>query len=191
MFGPCKKCGGYALNDYPESGLCDVCVRQAELDKWGIKISHGNPKTLLFVLPIVPKGQMRARSRAVTSKSGKPYAMTYKAAEQKNREDGLKALLRQAIASSESASELPTTRPVSITIVADMPKAASWSKKRKANPGHHTSRPDVDNLAKQVLDCCNGMLWVDDSQVFSLLISKRYSNTPKYVIEMLIFNQDQ
>ena len=191
MYGPCKNCGGYALNDYPESGLCDKCVRQVELDKWGIKISQAGSKSFLFVLPIVPKGQMRSRSRAEMSKSGKSYAMTYKAPEQKNREDGLKALLREKIASSENASELPTTCPVRISIVAEMPKGASWSKKRKADPGHHTSRPDVDNLAKQVLDCCNGMLWVDDSQVFSLLISKRYSNTPKYVIEMLIFNQDQ
>ena len=30
--------------------------------------------------------------------------------------------------------------------------------------------PDVDNLAKAVLDACNGLLWADDGQVVELVV---------------------
>lgn len=33
-------------------------------------------------------------------------------------------------------------------------------------------KPDVDNLAKGVLDSLNGHLWADDSQIKSLQVSK-------------------
>lgn len=34
---------------------------------------------------------------------------------------------------------------------------------------------DIDNLAKSVMDACNGLLWTDDRQVMCLLASKRYA----------------
>lgn len=42
----------------------------------------------------------------------------------------------------------------------------------------HTSKPDVDNLAKAVLDAMNGVLWKDDSQVFRLVTEKVYTEEP-------------
>ena len=36
---------------------------------------------------------------------------------------------------------------------------------------------DCDNLAKAVLDACNGVLFVDDAQVVSLQVDKRQSTT--------------
>lgn len=38
----------------------------------------------------------------------------------------------------------------------------------------HQKKPDLDNLAKPVLDALNGVLWVDDSQVCSLYVQKMY-----------------
>ena len=32
----------------------------------------------------------------------------------------------------------------------------------------HTTKPDVDNFAKQALDICNGIVWKDDAQVVDL-----------------------
>ncbi len=37
---------------------------------------------------------------------------------------------------------------------------------------------DVDNLAKAVLDACNGILYRDDSQVIHLGVVKTYSSKP-------------
>ena len=42
----------------------------------------------------------------------------------------------------------------------------------------HTSRPDVDNLSKAVLDAMNGVLWADDSQVWRLVAEKTYTESP-------------
>jgi len=46
----------------------------------------------------------------------------------------------------------------------------------------HTKKPDVDNCAKFLKDCCNGILWRDDSQVYSLYATKFYAENPQTVI---------
>jgi Holliday junction resolvase RusA-like endonuclease len=46
---------------------------------------------------------------------------------------------------------------------------------RPAAPGRHTSRPDVDNCAKAVLDCLTQIgAWDDDSAICDLHVVKRY-----------------
>lgn len=42
-----------------------------------------------------------------------------------------------------------------------------------------TKKPDADNIAKAVLDGLNGIAFVDDSQVTSLSVHKRYSYKPR------------
>lgn len=37
-----------------------------------------------------------------------------------------------------------------------------------------TQKPDVDNIAKTILDALNGIAWGDDSQVCELTIKKRF-----------------
>jgi Holliday junction resolvase RusA-like endonuclease len=39
-----------------------------------------------------------------------------------------------------------------------------------------TKRPDLDNFIKLILDCGNGILWKDDSQIISLAASKQWAN---------------
>ena len=46
----------------------------------------------------------------------------------------------------------------------------------------HTSKPDLDNLAKLILDALNGLAYTDDSQISFLQVSKIYSNEPKVII---------
>jgi Holliday junction resolvase RusA-like endonuclease len=36
-------------------------------------------------------------------------------------------------------------------------------------------RADVDNYSKSILDCLNGKLWDDDSQIVALFISKKWA----------------
>ncbi len=38
---------------------------------------------------------------------------------------------------------------------------------------------DVDNLAKSVLDCLNGLVFIDDSQVISLIVTKKTVALPQ------------
>lgn len=52
----------------------------------------------------------------------------------------------------------------------------SWSKAKKESVRYKTSKPDLDNLAKTVLDALNGIAFVDDSQVVDLRLSKVYAD---------------
>jgi len=48
---------------------------------------------------------------------------------------------------------------------------------KESAPFHHTSKPDLDNLLKFYKDCCNEIVWRDDSQVNSIFAEKMYSDT--------------
>lgn len=58
-----------------------------------------------------------------------------------------------------------------------IPKATSRVKKREmiADVFHHQKKPDIDNLAKFVLDCMNGIVFKDDSQIYRLYLEKMYA----------------
>lgn len=68
---------------------------------------------------------------------------------------------------------LPSQRAVAVTIQAffHRPKAKTW--KRRPNPRYpHSSKPDIDNVAKAVMDALNKLAWIDDAQVARLEVSK-------------------
>lgn len=72
--------------------------------------------------------------------------------------------------------------PLAINLVFGMPipKSASKSRKEAMFEGiiKHTKRPDVDNMAKAVLDALNGLAWEDDSQIVRLSVTKEYTRDP-------------
>lgn len=47
-----------------------------------------------------------------------------------------------------------------------------------------TKKPDLDNLVKMVMDALNGVVWLDDSQVWQIVASKGYSDKPKTTIRL-------
>lgn len=47
-----------------------------------------------------------------------------------------------------------------------------------------TKKPDLDNVAKSILDSINGVAYKDDSQVVSLTINKYYSDIPRVELEL-------
>jgi Holliday junction resolvase RusA-like endonuclease len=49
------------------------------------------------------------------------------------------------------------------------PKSVPQSKRPK-----HTVKPDLSNLVKLLEDSCNGLLWLDDCQIVSLILDKYY-----------------
>lgn len=72
--------------------------------------------------------------------------------------------------------------PLSIDCFCFMPIPKS-SKKKEAMMLNgemlHTKRPDWDNLIKFVKDCCNTIVWHDDSQVAKGRCEKIYSHEPR------------
>lgn len=65
--------------------------------------------------------------------------------------------------------------PVSLSIHAVWPMKGTPLKKGCRPSVPKTSRPDVDNIAKTICDALNGIAWKDDSQVVSLVCTKRHA----------------
>jgi Holliday junction resolvase RusA-like endonuclease len=49
-------------------------------------------------------------------------------------------------------------------------------------PNIHTKKPDLDNLEKFVLDVCNGLIFKDDAQIYTIQSSKQYDENPRTTI---------
>ncbi len=130
-----------------------------------------------FTLPCIPTAQMRARS---TSRGG--YVRHYKHAKQQANENEIKILSRKY------APGNPWECAINIRIVSYMPIPKSWSKLKKemAKNGElkHITKPDIDNLTKNIFDCFNGLFWLDDKQVVGLIANKFYSKNPRWEIEI-------
>jgi len=50
------------------------------------------------------------------------------------------------------------------------------NKLKNSAPSWCLSKPDVDNLAKFVMDALNGVYWRDDSQIWELNVRKLWAN---------------
>ena len=74
------------------------------------------------------------------------------------------------------------TGPLEAVLEMRFPVPASWSKAKRARAlagvEWHTSKPDADNVAKAILDACNGVVFRDDAQVVVLIATKAFSEEP-------------
>jgi Holliday junction resolvase RusA-like endonuclease len=69
----------------------------------------------------------------------------------------------------------PAVGPVRLTAFFILPKPASRTRSKDAGKRQYISvKPDLDNLAKSLLDALTGLAWLDDAQVADLVISKCY-----------------
>ena len=72
-------------------------------------------------------------------------------------------------------------QPLAVALVVALPVPKSFSKKKTAmalrHELHPAKKPDIDNFFKS-LDCLNGVVWRDDSQIVKLEIEKRYDEKP-------------
>jgi Holliday junction resolvase RusA-like endonuclease len=136
---------------------------------------------MMFVLQIPPTGQRRARSRAFNAGGGKFIAQTYKAKEQRLEENRLITLLY------EHRPPEPMRGPLALLIRAYLPTPTMSKKKRLAaslDEIRPTVKPDADNLAKQILDCMNGVFFGDDKQIVDLRVQKLYGDIPRWEIAL-------
>ena len=60
---------------------------------------------------------------------------------------------------------------VNVACCFELPRPKSLPKKVQ----QHLKKPDIDKLARSVLDALTGILWRDDSQVVSLTVTKQYA----------------
>jgi Holliday junction resolvase RusA-like endonuclease len=97
---------------------------------------------------------------------------------------------RTAIAAAaEAGFAQPLTGPLRLSVSFSLPIPPSWTKRKQnqalLNQVLPIGKPDVDNLAKAVMDAINDcidaekrpLIWKDDCQVVTLIAAKRYGAT--------------
>jgi len=137
---------------------------------------------IYFVVPGAPVGKGRPRA---SSRGG--FVRMYTDAKTLSYEQ---LIAKQATYAMGSLSEMLYT-PISMRIVALYPIPVSWSKRKQLqalNGELIPGKPDLDNVAKAVLDAGNGVIYQDDKQVIRLVIEKRFAFDPRvevYVHEVL------
>ena len=76
---------------------------------------------------------------------------------------------------------------VNMAIYVEPPK--SWNKKNRAAALNGlikpSTKPDIDNVIKGIFDACNGIVYDDDKQIFSLSVIKSYGETSR--VEMRVY----
>jgi len=82
---------------------------------------------------------------------------------------------------------------LAVEITAYLPIPKSMTKKRlemiNSFDLRPTTRPDIDNYAKIVLDALNEIIYKDDNQVVGLHVYKHYSENPRmHVVIKKLFN---
>lgn len=126
--------------------------------------------TRVFEIPGEPRGKGRPR---FSRRSGAAYTDKKTAAY-----ENLVAVAYRA----KYPDALPIETAVVLTATAYMSIPKSTSKKRRAamlaGEIRPTKKPDIDNVLKAVLDGLNGLAFRDDSQVVTIAIRKKYSETP-------------
>ena len=80
------------------------------------------------------------------------------------------AAIMEAYMNAPERPPEPFSGPLDVTIVTSRQLPKSTPKSVIREPDTH--KPDVDNIAKVVLDALNGVAWLDDAQVTSLTVVK-------------------
>lgn len=129
---------------------------------------------MIFTIPGRPAGKARPRFRR--TKFGVSTYTTDKTREYE----------KLVVDCFNKASGNLVETPVRVRILAKFPIPKGWSKnnKAKALKGEirPTVKPDVDNITKVILDALNGHAFLDDKQVTSCEIEKRYAERPCVVV---------
>lgn len=136
-----------------------------------------------FEIPIEPRGKDRPRFRIVKTKKGQQFVNVYTTAATRNYELEITGAAVKAIGGST-----PFEGPLTVTIDCIMPVPASWSQAKwhRAVTGiiRPASKPDWDNLAKSIIDACNGVIWRDDAQIVDCRVRKFYGKKPGILLSV-------
>lgn len=130
--------------------------------------------TLTFRAYGVPKGQPRVKAYVRGRHAGVYTPDTANGWKMEVRDAAMRAIPKE----SETIMG-----PVSVTLAFLIARPKSHLRKdgtaKPSAPEHHAQKPDVDNLAKAVLDVLTDLrVWEDDAQVNSLTITREWVANP-------------
>ena len=124
-------------------------------------------------MQIIVYGEPTPKGRPRVAMMGR-FPTVYTPKETREAED---TFLQQAI---KQKPETPLEGPLSISI--KFYKIKPKSKPKKVI--HWTTKPDLDNLVKLVIDALNKVFFQDDSQIIEIQATKQYDQTPRTEVEI-------
>lgn len=135
--------------------------------------------TIRFTVPGEPTGKGRPRvfkangvSRAVTPQKTLSY----------------ENLVKWIVSESMQVEQLTGEVEAEIKAYYAIPKSMTKKNRQLIEEGklHPTKKPDLDNVAKIILDALNGIAYKDDSQVVRLHVEKEYADDNKPRVEVVL-----
>ena len=136
------------------------------------------PATVAFVIPGTPVGKGRPRF----SRQG-AFVRTFTPEKTASYENLVKVKAEEAMAGRPAFEGA-----VSVVIWLYVTPPASWSQKkqRAALEGaiFPTSKPDIDNVLKGIMDACNEIVFKDDKQAVDVRVVKRYGQVARASVEV-------
>lgn len=145
-----------------------------------LNIMQGTNAPFYIAFSIHGQPVAKARPRTVRARNGR--VRTYTPAKTSQYE---KAGQWYALAAMKGQD--PFSGPLTMQAQIHLAVPKSWSQKKKADALNGTllplKRPDIDNYIKAILDCCNEVVFRDDSQVVGLAVTKHYSAWPRVDVQ--------
>jgi Holliday junction resolvase RusA-like endonuclease len=133
------------------------------------------PKMLGFEVP----GEPRSKARHRTTRGG----IQYTPKETVQYENLVKMCFR------EQCGDAYLEGPIraAVTVYMSIPQSASGRRKDMMEIGElrPTKKPDVDNIAKAILDSLNKIAYHDDSAVVECVVRKWYSSRTRVVVALM------
>lgn len=142
--------------------------------RWG----RGVSTTLLFNFPGQPPRRTLQAGRGAFVAGGKVRFFTRQPARMEAAE------MRAGFAAQLPPGWTPSPLPATVEVALIYP--ARKSDRLADDELHpHTTRPDVDNLTKSILDAATRAgVWADDGQVYRLAVSKWRGTVPRWAVRV-------
>lgn len=140
-------------------------------------MSEGDAFRCTFTVPGAARGKGAGRVGKIGDR-----AMVFTDSRTRHEMSALRVFASQAM-----GTQPPYSGPVVVRMCAyrEVPKGWSAKKRAAALAGDlvPATRPDCTNYAKMD-DALNKLVWVDDSQIVTYVIHKRYSDRPRLVVDI-------
>ena len=127
---------------------------------------------MTFMLTYMVEGNPIGKGRPKFARRGS-FVSTYTPTKTRDYENVIKEVAKKAMGSNEILET-----PVTVAIYITVPIPASYSKKRTEaclkDIERPTKKPDIDNIAKCFLDAMQDVVYLNDTQVLTLHVTKVY-----------------
>ena len=137
-----------------------------------------------IVIPGTPVAKSRHRCGCM---GNKPFA--YDPKEVRNFMDSVAMQMKSQV-NSEKRIRIAAATYLSITytFLFPVPESENLATQNAKLWGliPHSTKPDFDNLEKLYTDCATGILWSDDKIINQCLTKKRYDETPRVEMEIVV-----